>query len=319
MKRVLCSFIVLLLCITLMHPLPALAETNAKAILANISLVESKAIEVPLILSDNSGIATLDIEIEFDESNLTLTEVRDNKLILGAELLTKNQLSSPFHISWINDLATQNSLANGRLATLAFSVNDNISVSSTPLYISNVEAYDKEMNLVPIKISAGNIKTVASISETEISMESGKTKTLVISNGDVATWTSNKKSIAIVKEGKVTALKKGSADIIATLADGTRLVCKVTVTSSPKIKIGKKKYKKNKTYSIKRRKNLNIYITGKATNVNNIYETSNKKVAKITSKKTAKKVKITAYKKKGTTMITLKVNGVPFKIKVKVK
>ena len=319
MKRVLCSFIGLLFCFTLMHPLSALAETNDKAILANISLVESKTIEVPLMLYDNSGIATLDIEIEFDESNLTLTEVRDNKLISGAELLTKNQLSSPFHMSWINDLATQNSLANGRLATLVFCVTGNTSVSSTPLYILNVEAYDKEMNLVPTRISAGNIKTVASISETEISLKSGKTKTLVITNGNVATWTSNKKSVAIVKKGKVTALKKGSADIIAILNDGSRLVCKVTVTSSPKIKIGKKKYKKNKTFSIKRRKNLTIYITGKATNVKNFYKTSNKKIAKITSKKNAKIIKIKAYNKKGTVKITLKINGVAFKIKVKVK
>ena len=49
------------------------------------------------------------------------------------------------------------------------------------------------------------------------------------------------------------------------------------------------------------------------------HKTSNKKIAKITSKATAKKITIKAYKKKGKAVVTLKVNGVTFKIKVKVK
>lgn len=62
-----------------------------------------------------------------------------------------------------------------------------------------------------------------------------------------------------------------------------------------------------------------IPITGKASSVKNKYATTNKKIAKITSKTTAKKVMIKAYKKKGNATIIIKVNGVAFKIKVKVK
>ncbi|MCH5303584.1 MAG: CotH kinase family protein [Ruminococcus sp.] len=164
----------------------------------------------------------------------------------------------------------------------------------------------------------GSSSGTAKISASSVSLKAGATKTLKVTNGIVKSWKSSKASVAKVKNGKVTALKKGTANITATLSTGKTLKCKVKVTSSPTIKVGGKKFKKSKTYSLNKGKKLKIKITGKASSVKNVYKSSKKKVAKVVSKTSAKAVKIKGVKK-GKAKITLKVNGVSFKIKVKVK
>ena len=152
-----------------------------------------------------------------------------------------------------------------------------------------------------------------------ISIKAGESDWISVMNGEVTKWTSSNKKVATVdSNGQVTGLKKGTATITATCSDGTKLTCKVTVTTNPTIKIGGKAYKKNQTYTVKKGKTLKAVITGKADSVNNAYTTSKKKVAKITSKKTDTTVKIKGVKK-GTSKITVKVNGVSFTFKVKVK
>lgn len=168
------------------------------------------------------------------------------------------------------------------------------------------------------------ITGTVSLNKKSVSLKAGKVFKLTKKNyyGSYSFKSSNKKIATVDKDGKVVALKKGTATITFTAkkAGGDiKLTCKVKVTSNPTIKIGKKKFKKSTRYSIKKGKSLTVKITGKASTVKNTYKTSNKKIAKITSKKTAAKVKIKAYKKKGKATITLVVNGVTFKIKVKVK
>ena len=152
-----------------------------------------------------------------------------------------------------------------------------------------------------------------------LSIKAGDMDFVQVENGEVTKWTSSNKKVATVdSSGLVTALKKGTATLTATFSDGTKLTCKVTVTTNPTIKIGGKAYKKNKTYTVKKNGTLKVGITGKASDVNNSYTSSNKKVAKVTSKKTDTTVKIKGLKK-GTSKVTMKVNGVSFVFKVKVK
>lgn len=160
----------------------------------------------------------------------------------------------------------------------------------------------------------------AKLNKTSAKLKAGATLKLKVTNGKAKSFKSSDKKVATVtKKGKITALKKGKATVTVTLATGKKLKCKVTVKTSPTIKIGKKKFSKKTTYKISKGKKLTVNITGKAGSVNNKYKTTNKKIAKINSKKTAKKVVIKAFKKKGKATVTLTVNGVSFKIKVKVK
>lgn len=177
---------------------------------------------------------------------------------------------------------------------------------------STAEAYAKKYSRTFEEI------VTPAISKTSVSLKAGKTASLTVTGGTVKSWNSSKSKVASVKNGKVTALKKGSADVTATLTTGEKLVCKVKVTSSPTIKVSGKKFKAKTTYKIKKGKTISVKITGKASSVKNKYKSSKKKIAKVTSKATAKTVKIKGLKK-GKATVTLTVNGVNFKIKVKVK
>ena len=163
------------------------------------------------------------------------------------------------------------------------------------------------------------IPKIAKLNYTKKTLKAGKTVTLNITNGTVKSWKSSSTAVAKVSnKGVVTALKKGSSTITVTLEDDRKLTCKITVSSSPTITVGGKKYKSSTTYSVKKGKTLTVKITGRASSVANVYSTTKKTIAKVTtsSKKTST-VKIKGLKA-GKATVTIKVNGVAFKIKVKV-
>lgn len=147
------------------------------------------------------------------------------------------------------------------------------------------------------------------ISATKITLKSAQTRTLKVTNGKVKTWSTSSKKIATVSKGKVVALNKGKAKITATLTNGKKLTCNVTVTTSPKLSRTTLNLKKGKTATVK--------LTGKVANINNKYY--NTKVAKIVSKANATSIKVKALKK-GTTTLKIRVNGINvLRLKVKVK
>lgn len=187
--------------------------------------------------------------------------------------------------------------------------------TSSTITTSNVKAYVIELNNTSRYTAPPK---TPKLSANSYSMSAGTVKTLKVSNGTAKSWSSSDKSVATVKNGKITALKKGKAVITVTLTTGKKLSCTVNVATNPTLKVNGKKFSAAKTYSVKKGDNLTVKISGKASSVNNSYKSSKKTVAKITSAKSAKTVKIKALKK-GKATVTVKVNGVSFKIKVKVK
>lgn len=157
-----------------------------------------------------------------------------------------------------------------------------------------------------------------SLNKNNVSLNAGKTCTLKVKNSAVAKWLSSDPSVATVKNGKVTALKKGSAKIYAVLNDNYHLVCSVKVNNNPTIMVNGKKFSAKKTYTVRKGKKLTVKITGKASTVKNIYNSTNGKIARITSKTDAKTLTVKAYKK-GKATVSVKINGVTYKIKIKVK
>lgn len=127
-------------------------------------------------------------------------------------------------------------------------------------------------------------------------------------------WKSTNEKVATVsKNGKITALREGTAKITTKDTKGRKYTCKVRVTSSPKLIQNKKAVT---LVTVKKGKTVKVKITGKAKKIDNRY--TNTKYAKITSKKSASTLKIKGLKK-GNTTLKIKVNGVKLKLKVKVK
>lgn len=171
------------------------------------------------------------------------------------------------------------------------------------------EITDHSSVVIPIK---------PSLNATKKTLKAGATFTLKVKNGTAKSWKSSAAKVAKVStKGVVTALKKGTATITVTLKDGKTLKSKITVSTNPTITVGGKKYSSTTTYKVKKGKTLKIVITGKAASVPNVYSSSKKTVAKVTSKTSVTKPLIKGLKV-GTATVTIKVNGKAFKIKVKV-
>ena len=78
--------------------------------------------------------------------------------------------------------------------------------------------------------------TSITLNKTNVTLEEGKTSTLTATvspsnaTNKTITWSSDNKSIATVNNGKVTAKKAGTANIIAKSNNGKTATCKVTIT-----------------------------------------------------------------------------------------
>lgn len=150
---------------------------------------------------------------------------------------------------------------------------------------------------------------VPKISAKNALLKAGLSTTIRVTNGSVESWNTSNKNVAVVKNGKVTALTKGKAVITAKLNTGETLSCPVTVATNPKLSKTSLNVKKGGTAKVK--------ILGKAISINNEY--ANTKYAKVTSKRSASTLTVKGVKK-GTTMLKIKVNGVrTLNLRVKVK
>lgn len=157
------------------------------------------------------------------------------------------------------------------------------------------------------------------LDKVDVVLKAGQTEKVTAHMSDlkdvtVKKWKSSDEEVATVKNGKITALKEGTAKIIAVDTVGRKLTCKLRVTSSPKLTQNKKTVT---SVTVKKGKTVEVKITGKAKKIDNKYINTRK--AKIISKKSAKTIKVQGLKK-GTTTVKIKVNGVKMlKLKVKVK
>jgi hypothetical protein len=122
-----------------------------------------------------------------------------------------------------------------------------------------------------------------------------------------AGFVSSNKNVATVKNGKVTALKKGTADIAAVVGN-IKYVYKTKVVNNPSLS--------KKSITVKKGKTKSVTLIGKVKSVKNTYK--NTKKVKIISKRSADKIKIRGLKK-GKTTLKIFVNGYKLKLKVKVK
>lgn len=145
------------------------------------------------------------------------------------------------------------------------------------------------------KVDASGIK--------RIKIAPGKTKTIpIINRYKIQRWTSSDSSVISVKNGKITARKKGKATITAVYGSALKVKFKYKVKDDPKLTAKGKKV----TYiNIKKGKTKTLKLEGKASAYKNKY--TNTKYAKILSKKNSKSIKIKGLKK-GKTTLKIRVN-----------
>lgn len=177
--------------------------------------------------------------------------------------------------------------------------------SGTANITATTENNKKATCKVTVKQPSIKLSPVSATIYTKGSRKRIKLKATVTSGSKTVKWTSsNSKIAAVTSKGEVVAKKTGKVIITAT-ANGEKAIARITV-KKPAIKLSKTKatIKKGGKITIKATATPKAKIT---------FKTSNKKVAKVTSKGVVK------GKKKGKATITVKANGVIKKFKIKVK
>lgn len=158
--------------------------------------------------------------------------------------------------------------------------------------------------------------TTPRLNKKKLELKAGETFNLKVkySKGERVRYSSDNTKIAIVSSGgKVTALKKGVAKITVRMGS-EKFICKVTVTTNPKLK---KAGKTVTVLNLKAGQKTKVNLAGKAEAINNVY--NNSPIAIFSALPTATKLKVKAIKP-GTTTISVKVNNSKtVKLKVIVK
>ena len=200
-------------------------------------------VEVYVTLENNPGFSAASIEISFDDTNIELTKAElCGNFAVGAQVADKN-------LPYFTFLKGENTM-DSEFLKLTFTIAEDAALGDIPvtvLYeegnISDIDENDVNFNVVPGKISVKEkpvpVTDIALDRETASIGTGDGTLTLTpIFSPETATnknvkWASSDNTVATVKDGVVTPLKKGTTTITVTTEDGNfSASCVVTVNCS---------------------------------------------------------------------------------------
>ena len=130
-------------------------ETRAAQSAATITVVEKTAIpggtvEVPVVLSNNSGFAYIRVTLEYDSSILTLESVTNS-----VPELVMAQGNNMF--SWDS---SSNYTTDGELCILTFNVSEAVEIGSYEITLAVIECYDENTDDVVFNVVNGCISVI---------------------------------------------------------------------------------------------------------------------------------------------------------------
>ncbi len=117
-------------------------------------------VEIPVVLSNNPGMVSMQLHLQYDATVMTLEEVRDGG-IMGENDSSAVLTKVPYILSWANDTAKSNITTAGTLVTLVFKINADAVSGTYPVEISydknNYDIINVDMNSVDIGIANGAV------------------------------------------------------------------------------------------------------------------------------------------------------------------
>ena len=115
------------------------SDTVAKIIVSNHEVAADGTIKVTISIKENPGVASIILQIAYDNSMLTLTSVEYNSTI-GGQTVNPSNLSSPVTLYWIN--AFENMSGDVVFATLTFKADENSMVGASSNIVISYNAED---------------------------------------------------------------------------------------------------------------------------------------------------------------------------------
>ncbi len=165
-RRMLTAFLPLLMIAFYIVPISAEGTDVSPTLQAGeVSASRSTTVEVDIVMHGNPGIISMQLDISYDASVLTLVKVTDGELI-GQAAHSDDFSLCPYRLTWVNDLAQTNYTDNGIIATLTFSVSADAAAGTYPVTISytrnNFEIFNCNAEEVEFDTVSGSITVVAS-------------------------------------------------------------------------------------------------------------------------------------------------------------
>lgn len=121
---------------------PASAAGSGKIALSSANGKQGDNVTLNVTMSNNPGLVTMSIRVEYDTNILQLIRVADTKLLVGSQLNTN--YGSPYKITWADGSATVNNNKTGTIANFTFKIKDNAKVGSTNVKLSFIDSYDTD-------------------------------------------------------------------------------------------------------------------------------------------------------------------------------
>lgn len=236
----------------------------------NATVKPGDTFEVPVKLSNNPGIASLKLKIEYDSSLLTLDKVEYNSA-MGGSSQAPQKLASPLTLNWYD--GSKNYNGDCTFATLTFTATSTLTESTTASFTITYDdnniynILEENLGLI-LNIGDITIKDEQTVSVTGVSLDKetasinvGETETLTATvtpqnaTNKSVNWSSSNTSVATVLNGVVTAVAEGTATITVTTVDGSYIdTCEVTVNkidaNAPTVSISGGKAKPGETIEV---------------------------------------------------------------------
>jgi len=115
-------------------PMLEVTETSPKIVVSDRMTCAGATLRVPISLENNPGVTLMGLTVTFDTDVLELIDVDDTGLLKGATF--GNVLKSPYGLTWMDALATENNHENGTIAVLVFRVKDTAALGDTTITVT---------------------------------------------------------------------------------------------------------------------------------------------------------------------------------------
>ncbi len=109
--------------------------TGAQIVVSQVTAAAGDTVDVTISLKNNPGVASMILTFGYDSQLLTLIDVTDSGN-LGEANHSDNYSANPYTLTWSNDLAKENFIFNGEIATLTFRVAETAETGTTELTIT---------------------------------------------------------------------------------------------------------------------------------------------------------------------------------------
>lgn len=183
-------YIICIAIFTLCVPSSVFATNSGNITIPNVRVKKGDVIDVPVVISNNPGITSVSMFVNYDTTVFSLISVQDSQVLDGFMSSSKevDLKSAPYKLAWLNQ-GSKNNYTNDTIATLQFKIFDDAKNGDYTISISDVDIVDKDLYSKTFDITNG----IVSI----------RTKDAVLSSNDgnitAALWfenDSNKKALA---------------------------------------------------------------------------------------------------------------------------